>query len=601
MRRTYHDLWAGEEGRIPAAHIEHCLDSLRQDIMCKADDTPMPSRKLYNGGGEGQMMQCKDFDKLVAWTQAPERNACYKRLTDYQKIVHSVERYAFCPRDSEHYDAMDQYFQEHGHYADPFSDVMITIGQTQEQTSTPDLVDFTEDDPSNPLNWSTTYKWFIVVLTACLSTIVQLCTIIAAPVSPSILAHFNSDNTLYRTLIVSIWELGEIIAPLIWGPLSEQYGRQWVLHVANFLFVAFLVGTSLSTNIQMIIAFRFLSGAATAASPVGPGIVKDLFAEEHRGRAMSIMSLTGALGPVIGPIIGSYLGERAGWRWAFWLPTIVSGTLSLLLFAFYRETYKVTILQRRAKQLVRETGNTALRSKYDNSNETTTQRLLRTAIRPLRLLFRFPVLALITIYISAVYGFTYLIMTTIAPVFQENYHFSEGASGLSFLGLCLGLVFGALLCSWALDRYLRMVRDRHNGQEPSPEQRLPPVFLACFLMCGGFLLFGWTVRYHIQYVVPIIGTGMIGFALAVTTISVQTYIIDSFGIYATSAISAMLMPRNATAAFLPLVGPPMFSALGHGWGGTLVGFLVLMFAPMPLLLMRYSKKLKAIGDQTIVD
>lgn len=420
--------------------------------------------------------------------------------------------------------------------------------------------------------------------------------------SPAILTHFHSNNSLDRTLIVSIWELGEIIAPLIWGPLSEQYGRKWVLHSANFLFVAFLIGTSFSTNLHMIIAFRFLSGAATAASPIGPGIVKDLFAEEHRGRAMSIMSLTGALGPVIGPIIGSYLGERAGWRWAFWLPTIVSGALSLLLLVFYRETYKVTILKHKARQLSRETGSNDLRSKYENSNETTGQKLFRTAIRPLRLLFRFPTLALITVYISVVYGFTYLIMTTIAPVFQDNYGFSEGASGLSFLGLCLGLVFGALLCSWALDHCLRMVRGRNSAQPATPEQRLAPVFLACILMCGGLLIFGWTVHYHVQFVIPIIGTAMIGFALAVTTISVQTYIIDAFGIYATSAISAMLVPRNATAAFLPLVGPPTFNSLGYGWGGTLVAFLVLMFAPMPLLLMRFSKRLRAIGaHDTIVE
>ena len=415
--------------------------------------------------------------------------------------------------------------------------------------------------------------------------------------SPSVLTHFHSDNSLYRTLIVSIWELGEIIAPLIWGPLSEQYGRRCILHIANFLFVAFLVGTSLSTNIQMIIAFRFLSGAATAASPIGPGIVKDLFSEEQRGRAMSIMSLTGALGPVIGPIVGSYLGQKAGWRWAFWLPSIVSGVLSILLFVFYRETYKVTILKRKAEKLRRETGNYAIHSRYDNSDKTTRQKLLNTAIRPLRLLFQYPMLSLITLYISVIYGLTYLIMTTIAPVFQNSYGFSEGASGLSFLGLCLGMVSGALLCSWALDYYLKRIRGRNTEATNTPGQRLPPVFLACILMCGGYVLFGWTVDYNIQFVVPIVGTGMIGFALAVTTISVQTYIVDSFGIYATSAVSAMLVPRNATAAFLPLVGPPMFASLGYGWGGTLLGFLVLIFAPMPLLLMRFRMKLHVNGSQ----
>ncbi|CAK47177.1 hypothetical protein AAWM_04785 [Aspergillus awamori] len=122
MRHSYHELWSGQESSIPAPHIEHCLDSLRQDLMCKADDTPMPSLQLLNGGGEGQQMQCKDFDKLVAWSKAPERNACYKRLTDYKPIVHSIERYAFCPEDSEHYPTMSKYFEEHGHYADPFSE-----------------------------------------------------------------------------------------------------------------------------------------------------------------------------------------------------------------------------------------------------------------------------------------------------------------------------------------------------------------------------------------------------------------------------------------------------------------------------------------------
>ncbi|OOF96698.1 hypothetical protein ASPCADRAFT_206876 [Aspergillus carbonarius ITEM 5010] len=122
MRKTFHEAWDDQDMSIPPEHIEHCLDSLRQDLMCKADDTPMPSLQLLNGGGEGQLMQCKNFDQLVAWTQAPERNACYKRLTDYKPIVHSVERYAFCPVDSPHFATMTQYFEKHGHWADPFAE-----------------------------------------------------------------------------------------------------------------------------------------------------------------------------------------------------------------------------------------------------------------------------------------------------------------------------------------------------------------------------------------------------------------------------------------------------------------------------------------------
>ncbi|KAJ5405736.1 fluconazole resistance protein 1 [Penicillium sp. CMV-2018d] len=510
IRRAVKQLMSKEENNVKFAHIEHCLDTLRQDLMCKADDTPMPSLELVNAAGEGQVLKCKNFDKLVAWAKHPDRDACYKRGNDYEPPLHSIDR--------------------------------------------------------------------------------QLCTIIAVPVSLPILADFHSTNVLYRTLIVSIWELGEIVSPLFWGPLSELYGRQWVLNIANLLFVVFLAGTALSTNVQMLIAFRFLTGLATACSPIGPGIVKDLFEEEYRGRAMSVMSLAGVLGPVIGPIIGSYLGERAGWRWVFWLPTIISSVLGVLILIIYRETYKVIILERKAKKLRRETDKPELRSRYER-DETLSHKLFSTSVRPLTLLFRSTILLLSTIYLSIVYGYTYITMTTIAPVFQERYKFSEGASGLAFLGLCLGLGFGALLCSFFLDRYTQRAKTR--SEVFAPEQRLLLLLPACLLMSSGLFIFGWTVQYRIQFVVPILGTALVGLGLAATSISLQTYIVDSFGIYAVSAISAMMVVRNTTAAFLPLAGPPLFDALGYHWGGTLLGCVVLVISPLPLFLIKCGERLRA--------
>ncbi|OQD65921.1 hypothetical protein PENPOL_c005G00014 [Penicillium polonicum] len=526
IRRAVKQLMSKEENNVKFAHIEHCLDTLRQDLMCKADDTPMPSLELVNAAGEGQVLKCKNFDKLVAWAKHPDRDACYKRGNDYEPPLHSIDR----------------------------------------------------------------WKWSIVILISCLSAELQLCTIIAVPVSLPILADFHSTNVLYRTLIVSIWELGEIVSPLFWGPLSELYGRRWVLNMANLLFVVFLAGTALSTNIQMLIAFRFLTGLATACSPIGPGIVKDLFEEECRGRAMSVMSLAGVLGPVIGPIIASYLGERAGWRWVFWLPTIISSVLGVLILIIYREAYKVIILERKAKKLRRETDKPELRSRYER-DETLSHKLFSTSIRPLTLLFRSTILLLSTIYLSIVYGYTYITMTTIAPVFQERYRFSEGASGLAFLGLCLGLGFGALLCSFLLDRYTQQAKTR--SEVFAPEQRLPLLLPACLLMSSGLFIFGWTVQYRIQFVVPILGTALVGLGLAATSISLQTYIVDSFGIYAVSAISAMMVVRNTTAAFLPLAGPPLFDALGYHWGGTLLGCVVLVLSPLPLFLIKCGERLRA--------
>lgn len=302
------------------------------------------------------------------------------------------------------------------------------------------------------------------------------------------------------------------------------------------------------------------------------------------------MSLAGVVGPVIGPIIGSYLGERAGWRWVFWLPTIISSVLGALMLIIYRETYKVIILERKAKKLRRETDKPELQSRYER-DETLSHKLFRTSVRPLTLLVRSTILLLSTIYLSIVYGYTYITMTTIAPVFQERYGFSEEASGLAFLGLCLGLGFGALLCSFLLDRYTQRAKTRPGVF--APEQRLPLLLPACLLMFAGLLLFGWAVQYHIQFVVPILGTALVGLGLAATSISLQTYIVDSFGIYAVSAISATMVVRNTTAAFLPLAGPPLFDALGYHWGGTLLGCVVLVLSHLPLFLIKYGERLRA--------
>lgn len=105
--------------KIPPLHVGHCLDSLRQDIMCVGDDTPMPSLKPRHGTGDGQMMQCKDLNKVAAWAKEPERDACYRHIDDYHGIAHAMERFAYCAEDSPYYSTMKAYFDYQGH-EDPF-------------------------------------------------------------------------------------------------------------------------------------------------------------------------------------------------------------------------------------------------------------------------------------------------------------------------------------------------------------------------------------------------------------------------------------------------------------------------------------------------
>ena len=118
MRKFTLDTIEGVESIISWEHYDHCLDALRQDIMCRADDTPMYAKKGQHVG-DGQVSMCRDWDKLIAWTQSRDRHACFHMIDDYKPIKHNLERFAFCPTDSPYYEVSQAYFERWGH-DDPF-------------------------------------------------------------------------------------------------------------------------------------------------------------------------------------------------------------------------------------------------------------------------------------------------------------------------------------------------------------------------------------------------------------------------------------------------------------------------------------------------
>ncbi|CAG8975111.1 hypothetical protein HYALB_00008951 [Hymenoscyphus albidus] len=96
-------------------HILHCLNTLRQDIMCAADDTLMPSENRSHAIGDKQVLQCRNWDALISWAREPEHHSCYEVVSEYAPVSHRLERYGFCPENSPHYETMKAYFEKWDH------------------------------------------------------------------------------------------------------------------------------------------------------------------------------------------------------------------------------------------------------------------------------------------------------------------------------------------------------------------------------------------------------------------------------------------------------------------------------------------------------
>ena len=107
----------GDNHTFSLHHLFHCLDGLRQDIMCTADDTPMPAAVAHHVG-DGQLRRCRDWSKLRAWASRPDQHACH-RFDDYREATNTLELFAHCPDDSPYRPVVEAYFGIHGH-RDPY-------------------------------------------------------------------------------------------------------------------------------------------------------------------------------------------------------------------------------------------------------------------------------------------------------------------------------------------------------------------------------------------------------------------------------------------------------------------------------------------------
>ena len=150
-----------------------------------------------------------------------------------------------------------------------------------------------------------------------------------APGVPDVMADFKSNNVELASFVVSVYILGYAFGPMVIAPMSELYGRLPIYHICNVGFVIFTVACAVSSNLNMLIAFRFFEGLfGSAPLTIGGGSIADMIIQEKRGGMMAIWAMGPLMGPVIGPVAGGYLSQAKGWRWVFYLLAIV---VSLML------------------------------------------------------------------------------------------------------------------------------------------------------------------------------------------------------------------------------------------------------------------------------
>ena len=375
---------------------------------------------------------------------------------------------------------------------------------------------------------------------------------------------------------------------------GELYGRKLPLFGGYFIFCIFQIPVAVARNVETIMLFRFLQGVfGSSTIAVIGGALADFWGPVERGFALGLFSGATFIGPVAGPIAGGFIvmNHNLGWRWTAWMTMILALAFWLIALVFCRESYAPVLLQRKASKIRFETQNWAIHAPADEQQIDIRSIALRYLLRPVAMMATEPILMIITLYSSLIYGIIYLFFEAYPITFQEERGWNLGVGALPFLGITIGVILGVILIIYTSQTRFKQ-KMIANGGKPIPEERLIPMIIAGVFLPIGLFWFAWTSDPHVHWAAQVIAGIPIGFGIEVIFLQSLSYLIDVYLMYANSALAANTFLRSLAGGGFPMFAAPMYHNLGVNWATSLLGFLAVAFVPCPVLFYIYGKKIR---------
>ncbi|KAJ5765264.1 hypothetical protein N7520_004823 [Penicillium odoratum] len=461
------------------------------------------------------------------------------------------------------------------------------------QIASKTIVSFGSNDLDNPVNWKNRRKFLVLaagVMQVMNSTIASS---ICSNAIPQIAAEFDIENQQALVLPISIFLIGYILGPLLWGPSSEYFGRRRPLLIAYCGFMIFMLACAVANSYPSLLVFRLLNGMM-ASAPIAT--VGGLFADVQdnptkRGRLMAYFMACTTFGPIVGPWISGFVAV-VSWRWCFWIGLICSGA-SFPLIIMMPETYGPVVLKRRAMKLRKDTGNSNIVSPLEVESRDIRQMFLITISRPFRMIIHEYIVSLTSLYLALAYAIFYLYFEAYPIIFQDLYGMSAGIAGLMFLPIGIGAILACFVFIW-YDGYLARAKARKAPWAEIEEyRRLPLACLGGPLYVISLFWVGWTSSENIPWVVPFLSGIPFGMGYLLIFMAMLNYLTDAYETLSASAQSAASCTRSILGAVLPLAAKPMFNRLGIHWACSLIAFLALGVSIIPFAFIRYGDRIRA--------
>jgi DHA1 family multidrug resistance protein-like MFS transporter len=451
-------------------------------------------------------------------------------------------------------------------------------------------LDFAPGDLENPKEWSKGRRWYCTTVSVLL---VVNATFASSSPSGCLLgiAEEFQISRVAAGLVITLFLLGYCAGPLIFAPLSEFYGRRWVFYISFTGYLAFNFLCAFAPNFGSLLVGRLLTGTfASAPLTNAPGVLADVWGPIERGNAMATFSMMTFVGPAVGPVVSGFLQLKKDWRWSFYVLLWLGAITEVLMFTI-PETLPSAVLVNKARRL-RATGVPEYQS-IQAPAEAQGRKLgdmFRVALtRPWKILFD-TISLLVAVYLSVVYVLLYMLFTIYPIVFQQKRGWNSGVGELPLLGTAIGACMGGAIIFYvsSLDK-----KKMEAGIPRRPEDRLPIAMLGGILFAVTMFWFAWTANFNsIHWFVPTLAGTFLSTSIMLIFVSYLNYLTDTYLMYTASAMAANTICRSAAGAAAPLFTQRMFDVLGVGGGGSLIGGVALLLAPIPFIFYKYGEPIR---------
>jgi DHA1 family bicyclomycin/chloramphenicol resistance-like MFS transporter len=158
------------------------------------------------------------------------------------------------------------------------------------------------------------------------------------PALPEIGRALQAPSHAVETSL-TVFFLAMGVCQLVYGPLSDLWGRKPPLYLGLALFAVGSVGCAYAQDVQTLIAFRFIEGLGACAGAVVPrAIVRDLHTGVEATRLSSLLMLVFSVSPILAPLAGSLTIALVGWRGIFWVVTVIALAAMAMMALWLQES-----------------------------------------------------------------------------------------------------------------------------------------------------------------------------------------------------------------------------------------------------------------------